>query len=329
MSALVEFDALVAPIGETEPCGVNLEDTPLLAAFDAFRVFGQSVPADPPPPWPVVRSEAVAALAKSKDLRLLAYLGAAALRTDGLLQFLDTLSIAARWLEERWADTFPPVEEDAVMRRNAVNCFADMVVVDGIRRAPLVSSREHGRISQRDIEMAEGQVPVATGDEPPDAGRIAAAFGAMPIDDLRALLQAFEQGAAALKAIDARMRSEGGVEAAPTFDPLATQLTKVIKILRTQLAARGAVDGTAGEADGASGGSTGGGVVGAVRTRQDAIRALDAVAAFFRQAEPSSPVPYFLERAKRLVAKDFIEVLADVAPSALSTAREAVGLRDQ
>jgi hypothetical protein len=37
----------------------------------------------------------------------------------------------------------------------------------------------------------------------------------------------------------------------------------------------------------------------------------------------------FLERAKRLVAKDFLEVLADIAPDAVSTARSAGGLRDE
>ena len=59
-----------------------------------------------------------------------------------------------------------------------------------------------------------------------------------------------------------------------------------------------------------------GSAVGVVKSRQDAIRALDAVAEFFRRTEPSSPIPLFLERAKRLVSKDFLEVLADIAPEA-------------
>ena len=69
--------------------------------------------------------------------------------------------------------------------------------------------------------------------------------------------------------------------------------------------------------------------VGAIRSRQDAIRALDAAAEFFRRNEPSSPVPMFVERAKRLVAKDFLEVLADIAPEALPQARAAGGIREE
>src|SRR5690242_21313615 len=43
----------------------------------------------------------------------------------------------------------------------------------------------------------------------------------------------------------------------------------------------------------------------------------------FRSAsEPSSPIPLLLERAKRLVAKDFLEVLAELAPDALGRSEE-------
>ena len=64
-------------------------------------------------------------------------------------------------------------------------------------------------------------------------------------------------------------------------------------------------------------------------SRDDAIRALDAAAEFFRRNEPSSPIPLFLDRAKRLVSKDFLEVLADVAPDALPQAKSAGGIRDE
>jgi hypothetical protein len=35
-----------------------------------------------------------------------------------------------------------------------------------------------------------------------------------------------------------------------------------------------------------------------------------------------------VDRAKRLIAKDFLEVIADVAPDALAQARAVGGLRD-
>jgi type VI secretion system protein ImpA len=67
---------------------------------------------------------------------------------------------------------------------------------------------------------------------------------------------------------------------------------------------------------------------GAIGSRQDAIRALDAVAQYFRQHEPSSPLPMLIDRAKRLVSKNFLEVLEEIAPEGLAGARAAGGLRD-
>jgi type VI secretion system protein ImpA len=65
-----------------------------------------------------------------------------------------------------------------------------------------------------------------------------------------------------------------------------------------------------------------------IKSRQDAIRALDAVAAFFRAHEPSSPVPLFIERAKRLVSKTFLEVLQDIAPEGVSQAKLIGGIKN-
>jgi len=39
-------------------------------------------------------------------------------------------------------------------------------------------------------------------------------------------------------------------------------------------------------------------------------------------------VPMFIDRAKRLVDKDFLDVLADVVPEAVQQARLAGGIRD-
>jgi len=66
--------------------------------------------------------------------------------------------------------------------------------------------------------------------------------------------------------------------------------------------------------------------VGAIRSRDDAIRALDSVAEYFRRNEPSSPIPLFVERAKRLVSKSFLEVLADVVPDAVPQVRAVGGI---
>jgi type VI secretion system protein ImpA len=330
---------LLAPITAEQPCGESLEDTPLLASFDTYRLFGQGKPLDAPPEegepripkppespeWGGIRDKSLEALAKSKDLRLLAHLGTAVLRTDGVPAFAETLKIAANWVDAYWPQVYPLVDEDAILRRNALNCFADpMAIIDALRRLPLVKSREHGRFSVRDIEIATGQMTPGPNDARPDYEQIKAAFATMPLEELTDLHDSAVAAVAALKSIDGKMRESAGTEAAPEFEPLLAQLDKIVKASRAQLALRpGHEDAAAADGEGAAAVP---GAVGAIRSRTDAVRALDAVADFFRQTEPSSPIPLFLERAKRLVSKDFLEVLADIAPEAVAQARAAGGL---
>src|SRR5688572_8080362 len=126
------------------------------------------------------------------------------------------------------------------------------------------------------------------------------------------------------------MRDVCGSEASPDFEPLNVMLKRVNKLVGEQLAARGV--GEAGAAEGGADGATSGGVtvaVGSIKSRADAMKAMDAIANFFKQNEPSSPVPLFLERAKRLVGKNFLEVLSDVVPDGVPAARAAGGIKDE
>ena len=343
MSARWESGPLLQPIAGEQPCGENLEDTELLSSFDTFRLFGQARPLDAPaepsekripkpassPEWLEIRDKALEALARSKDLRLLATLGTALLRTDGVPAFSETLNVASQWLEMYWSQMYPLVDEDAILRRNALNCFADpMAVVDGLRRLPLVSSRQHGTFSLRDIDIATRQLQPTDGDAHVDANQVNAAFASMPLAELTELHESVTGAVASLRKIDASMRDSAGSEATPNFEPLSALLARMGQTLRAQLALRPDATPASGADSPESGAGEGASAPGVVKSRQDAIRALDAVADFFKRTEPSSPIPLFLARAKRLVSKDFLEVLADIAPDAVPTARAAGGLKD-
>jgi type VI secretion system protein ImpA len=322
-------------------------------------------------------------LGKSKDLRVLAYLGAALLRTDGLPAFLNALVIASTWLDTYWSGTYPPIDGDGMARTSALNCFADpMAVIDRLRRIPLVANA-HGKFALRDLDIVSGKLAPAAREEKPTQGQVDAAFAAMPLEELIDLQQQVERAIAAVATIEkttdqgirrdlaprqtpeeaaeaataaavaagaepdaaakagadaaartaaaAAAAAAAAIDAAPKFEPLLIPLRQIGAELRARVAARQpgsqaeAAAGTA-PAPSAAGTTSSGISVGAINSRQDAIRALDAVAEFFRRSEPSSPVPLFVERAKRLVSKSFLEVLADIAPDGVSQARSAGGL---
>jgi len=323
---------LIEPISADQPCGTDLEDTQLLASFDAYRLFGQAASLSDETDWREIRDRALEAIGTSKDFRLLAHLSSALLRAQGFAAFVDTLKLASHWLTTWPAEVFPRVDEDAILRRNALNGFADrMAIIDGLRRAPLIVHRQLGPLSIRDIEIATHQIAPVEGESPSlDAGQLLAHLNATEVEELNALNAKLGDAIQSLGSIEEAMRSAGGVQAAPDFTNLTTPLARTQKLVADHLGTRAPASDEASDAESATASAGGpvGVAVGAIRSREDATRALDAVAAFFRTNEPSSPIPLLIERAKRLVAKDFLAVLEELAPDALDQAKRASGVRE-
>lgn len=330
---LSPLTTLMEPVSAESPCGADLEDTQLLASFDAYRLFGQAAPMSDETDWREIRDRSLEAIGTSKDFRLLAHLSSALLRAEGFAAFTDTLKLASHWLTTWPAEVFPRVDEDAILRRNALNGFADrMAIIDGLRRAPLIIHRQLGPLSIRDIEIATNQIAPVEGESPAiDAARLLAHLTATEVAELNELSAQLNDAIQSLGSIEEAMRSAGGVQAAPDFANLTTPLTRTLKLVADHLGTRAPVSDAAGDSQSATA-SAGGAVgvaVGGIRSREDATRALDAVAEFFRTNEPSSPIPLLIERAKRLVAKDFLAVLEELAPDALDQAKAASGVRER
>jgi type VI secretion system protein ImpA len=61
-----------------------------------------------------------------------------------------------------------------------------------------------------------------------------------------------------------------------------------------------------------------------VRSREDVLLALDKVIRYYEGNEPSSPIPLLIRRARRLVAKGFVDIVKDLMPGAV-TEIETIG----
>jgi type VI secretion system protein ImpA len=243
------------------------------------------------------------------------------------------MTVADRWLRDRWDTVYPRVDDDALFRKNALNCLADrMAIVDAVRRAPIVSHRQLGVVTLRDFDLATGQIaPAETDTTVATSAQIEAALSGTPFDQLSGLAGRLAAAKAALLNVVATMQSHGGFESAPGFDALLKPLDRMEKLLADHLASRpGTAPATPGDGavpdEGASTAGTGADR-GEIRSRQDAIRAIDAAASYFRRNEPSSPVPLLLDRAKRLVSKTFMEVLEDIVPDSVAQAKLIGGIR--
>ncbi len=341
----LEVQCLLDPMASDAPCGVDLDGTQLMASFDGFRIWGQLDPDwERKVDWREVRDRSLQALERSRDLRFLAYLAAAVVRIDGLFTFSQLVQVAARWLEEHWDAVFPLVDEDALLRRNALNLFADrLAVVDAVRRATLLTHRQLGAITLRDVELACGKiVPTEKDVNRPNLEQIKATIKALPADQQDAMLNTVRNTTVALRQISDMMQRRADLQSTPDFDPLLLPLLRLETLMtdivspasHPQMAANGKANGGGPQTVSApaleNGALAGNHAVrtGAITSRQEAICAIDAAAAFFRLHEPSSPVPLFLERARRLVDKSFMEVLQDIVPESLGQARLIGGVAE-
>ena len=57
---------------------------------------------------------------------------------------------------------------------------------------------------------------------------------------------------------------------------------------------------------------------GSIATRDDALKALDRVCEWIERHEPTNPAPLLIRRAKRLMTKNFMDIIRDLAPDGVS-----------
>ena len=188
------------------------------------------------------------------------------------------------------------------------------------------SSRALGQFSLRDMRLANGEISPGPDEETPDPTHIDAAFMDCDLDELQATAAAADRCRDLISAIDTYYREQLGIEITPEFSALEAEMKEVRRVLTEQLGNRGVETEGDEEDAGAEGGSAPAQAMrlGEINSREDAIKVIDKLCEYFRKNEPSSPVPLLLQRAKRLIAKDFLEILKDLTPDGVSQA-EMIG----
>lgn len=340
--AVIDVQALLAPVSDERRCGESLEDSQAFFALDNAAQFtdGGALGGDgSEPDWADVKRQALALATEGKDIRVAVHLTAALLRTDGWAGFSEGLALLHGYLEQYWEDVYPLVEEgDPYFRVNALFNLCDTQrFVNALRRTPVVQSRMAGSFSLRDYLAAAAvsrQQPSEDGEEPPGQGAvdpnlIRAAFAEADAERLTRDAGSVDAAVTVLGAIEAIANEKLGSDA-PDLSPMSKVLRQIKGWLDAErAAARG--ESPAESADAANGAeaSAQAGLPGAINSPEQAIQALDMVSDYFRRREPSSPVPLLLERAKRLVRQDFLALMRDLAPDGLSQAQRIFGVEDE
>lgn len=337
----LDVEKWLEPVSDDEPGGSDLEYNPDFQALERLatgkpeqQIGSTIVPAEPPD-WRAVRGKAMELLERTRDLRVALVLTRALLAVEGLPGFADGLRYLHGLLERHWEHVHPQLDPDDYNDPTTrVNIIAGLVAADSddvlglLRQAALARSRSFGVATLRDWLIHSGAssgTPVLT------AETFDAVFREVAAEELQAAADSAHAAFDLASAIERRLTEQVGSGNAVDLSPLRTALKPCVQLLDERLAQRGlgAVAETgalpvAGEEPAEAGGSaaTGAGasgfVAGRISTRDDVLKALEAVCDYYTRHEPSSPVPILMERARRLVTMSFVDIMRNIAPDSLA-----------
>jgi type VI secretion system protein ImpA len=325
----LEIESILAPVSADEPSGIDLEYDAEFAELERSaqgkpdRQIGSTIVPAEEPDWGLVQRHAMALLGRSKDLRVAAQLTRALLRTNGWWGFAQGLGVLRGIVDRYWERAHPRLDpddnNDPTMRINILTSVADGALVSALRTTPLVASRTLGRFSLKDLEIALGEATTTNGAEAASMHAIEAAVMDCDIAVLEDTVAAVRACAEGLAGLEVAMAARVDAVLSPTFGKLSALIHKGETFLGAKLLQRAPASAVGGVMDGTGNGATGhAGALGEIRSRQDVIRALDKICAYYEKNEPSSPLPLFMARCKRLVMMSFVDIVRELVPDAVA-----------
>ncbi len=342
----VSVDSLLEPISADNPCGEDIGYDPQFAELEALMQGKEETQfaAAEEPDWKAVTKGCIALFERSKDLRVALRLALGLLKMEGLPGFRDGLLVMKGLLENYWDPVYPRLDpDDNNDPLERVNILASLTTPMGtygdpfqfllrVRQAPLSDSSQFGPIRMVDLDRVAAGTSEDSGAI--TAAQIQAALRATPPEKLAETYTAIVDSEVAVRELDTFLTKTVGASRSVAFDALAGTLKDLQKALAPYASSASApaedvsAPATGGASAAAQAGPAGAAISGEIRSREDVTRVIDQICDFFKRTEPSSPVPHLLQRARRLVNLDFVELLNDLAPDSLAQFKSIAGIRD-
>ena len=291
----MDVPLLLAAVSATSPCGEDMEyDAQFLqlerdAKGQPERSMGDSILPAEPPDWRSIQQQSLDLLQRSKDLRITHFLLQSALALQGVAGLADALTL--------------------------INAL--------LRESILTRSRTFGPVSLRAALNASGLMSFP--DEQLGAQQLNAAFLDSDPEQLQATRDALSTARAACEAIEQQVSDQVGSAQGVDLSLLKQPLKQALQIL-SQFVPSSETDSREPEAvsdDNAPSVDFAAAPVaprpsGDIANRDDVLRSLDKILAYYSRYEPSSPLPVLLNRAKHLVHADFAAIVRNLIPDGMS-----------
>jgi type VI secretion system protein ImpA len=243
-------------------------------------------------------------------------------RLHGVAAYASALSLIAQLLESHWLHVYPRLDtaddNDATMRLNALAPLADAGTGLADLRGALVGDARPA-LTVRQVELAVCKAEPHEGEAIPTLDgvlqglRMAEAAQAGLLGALRTLC-------ADVARIEAVIAVHVGAARGPDLSPLRVLANALSDIAQRTTSSGGehAPAITAGTPHVTAPG-------GAPRSREEVHRLLERACEWLEQHEPAHPAPLLIRRAQRLLGKNFMEIMRDLAPAGVDQVETLAG----
>lgn len=328
----LELEPLLSPLDAQAPCGPDLEYDPAFLALQEAgagkpeQQYGDTLIPAQDPDWPAVHEQALALASRTRDLRVAVWLTRSGARLGGLAGAVRGLQLARGLLERHWEQLHPQLDasdgNDPTARVNALLPLLHPTAgLADLRAAGLTGKR--GTLTLRELELALGRAEPDAGEAvPTEEGVVQAVKAALA--GAPALAETMQSGLAAVEAIAGLLDRQLASTQGPDFAPLKKLLGCAAEAARRAAGAAAAspqvpalvataapivVDA----------------VVGAIASREDAIRALERACEWIERNEPSNPAPLLIRRSQRLMNRNFVDIVRELLPEGLDQIEKLAG----
>ncbi|MDP9515994.1 type VI secretion system protein TssA [Pseudomonas protegens] len=328
----MDVPMLLAAISATSPCGEDLEyDAEFLhleraAQGQPERSMGDSILPAEPPDWRSVQQQSLDLLARSKDLRITHFLLQSTLALEGLPGLATSLDLINGLLRDYWAELHPRLDadddNDPTVRINALAGLAADSTIGLLREAILTRSRTFGPVSVRAALNAAGLQHFSG--ESLGSDHLAGALQDSDPEHLEAIRHALSSARSAAESIEKQVSEQVGSASGVDLSALKQPLRLALQVLgqHAPQTSESPVDepaeAPASEAGNAPVAPAATRISGEINSREDVLRSLDRLLAYYSRHEPSSPLPVLLNRAKNLVNADFAAIVRNLIPDGMS-----------
>ena len=330
----MDVPLLLAAVSATSPCGEDLEyDADFLRLErDSQRSMGDSILPAEPPEWRSIQQQSLDLLQRSKDLRITHFLLQSSLALEGIPGLARVLTLTSELLKQYWAELHPRLDaeddNDPTVRINALAGLTSDITIGLLRARILARSRTFGAVSLRAAANASGLQSFPN--ESLGAEQLAGALLDSDPEQLEITRAALLEARSAAEAIEQHVSDQVGSAQGVDLGPLKQPLKMALQILGQFAPQSGdsalpevissGDDNTAPveHATAPSAGAPRSTAPGEINSRDDVLRSLDRILAYYARQEPSSPLPVLLNRAKILVNADFATIVRNLIPDGMS-----------